>query len=299
MREALLSPCRLCPRRCGADRLRGQAGYCKSGREIKIARAALHHWEEPPISGENGSGAVFFSYCTMQCVFCQNYAISTLHRGKQVSVEELADAFLALQEQHAENINLVTPTHYVPQIIDALDIARKGGLRLPVVYNTSGYELPETLRLLEGYVDIYLPDFKYWADRYAVRYSNAPRYAEYAKAALAEMYRQTGPPVFDSRGVMRKGVIVRHMLLPGLLFDAKKILDYLYKTYKHNIYISIMNQYTPLEHVRAYPEINRPVSAAYYGALLDYASKIGIERAFIQEGGTVSESFIPAFYPED
>lgn len=298
MYEELLSACRLCPRQCGADRLSGQTGICGAGRDIKLARSALHAWEEPPVSGQKGSGAVFFSHCPLHCVYCQNYAISTLHHGQTITVEALSEIFLDLQAQGAHNINLVTPTHYVPQIITALSAARSAGLNLPVVYNCGGYENVETLRLLKDWVDIYLPDIKYFSDRIAVKYSGAPRYFEYAKAALAEMVRQTGPAVIDENGIMQKGVIVRHMLLPGCLFDAKKIIDYLFNTYHNDIYISIMNQYTPLPHVEKYPELCRPVSARYYETLVDYAASLGVENAFIQEGGTVSESFIPEFYKE-
>lgn len=299
MYEALLSACKLCPRQCGVDRLTGKTGFCGAGKKIRIARSALHHWEEPPISGTAGSGAVFFSHCTLQCVFCQNYEISTLHHGKTITETELADCFLDLQAQGAHNINLVTPTHYVPQIITALDIAKRAGLHLPVVYNCGGYESVDTLRLLEGWVDIYLPDMKYYQDTLAQKYSGAAGYFQQAKQALAEMVRQTGEPVLNENGIMQRGVIVRHMLLPGQLFDSKKIIDYLYNTYHNSVYISIMNQYTPLAHVAGYPELCRPVSKAYYDTLVDYAAGIGVENAFIQEGGTVSESFIPAFYDEE
>jgi len=297
--EELLASCQLCPRRCGVNRLSGKTGFCGAGHEIKIARSALHYWEEPPISGKNGSGAVFFSYCPLQCVYCQNYEISTLYHGKTVTTAELTDIFLDLQAQGALNINLVTPTHYVPQIITALSAAKSAGLRIPIVYNCGGYESLDTLRLLEGWIDIYLPDMKYFSDKHAAKYSGASRYFEHASAAIAEMVRQTGPPVLDENGVMRRGVIVRHMLLPGQLFDSKKIIDYLYETYHNDIYISIMNQYTPLPHTEKYPELCRPVSERYYSAIVDYAASIGVENAFIQEGGTVDESFIPEFYYDE
>lgn len=285
----------LCPRRCGADRKSGKIGFCGSGDEIKIGRYGLHMWEEPCISGDNGSGTVFFSYCNLKCVFCQNYKISTKMQGKIISTNELADIFLELQAMKANNINLVTPTHYADKIIDALDIARKKGLRLPVIYNTSGYETVETLKMLDGYVDVYLPDFKYWRSDVAKRYSNASDYPEVAKAAIAEMVRQTGAVRFEN-GLITKGTIVRHMLLPGNLYDAKKIIDHLYSTYGDDIFISIMNQYTPLKQVKNIPPLNRKVGKREYDTLIDYAANIGIKNAYIQDGETALESFIPEFY---
>lgn len=293
-----LETCKLCPRECGADRLHGQVGFCRATDGIRIARAALHYWEEPCISGEKGSGTVFFSHCTLKCVFCQNHEISTSGRGKVVSIERLATIFLELQEKGANNINLVTPTHYVPQIIMAIEMARKKGLILPIVYNSSGYEKVETLKALEGYVDIYLPDFKYFKEKYAKKYSFAPEYTEFAKQALDEMVRQVGEPKFDENGMMLKGVIVRHLMLPGLLFDSKKIVEYLYNTYGNRIYISLMNQYTPLEQVKAYPELNRVLSSSHYDYLVDYALDLGVENGYIQEGETNKESFIPPFNEE-
>lgn len=293
-----LSNCRLCPRECSADRAGGRVGYCKAGTDIKIARAALHQWEEPPVSGTQGSGAVFFSYCNLGCVFCQNYKISKEHRGRSVSVDELCKIFLDLQTQGAHNINLVTPTHYIPQIAEALIMAKKAGLDIPILYNCGGYESAYALKLLDGLIDIYMPDVKYASDKYAVKYSNAPNYFEYAKKALEEMYRQVGKPVLDDNGIMQRGMLVRHMLLPGLLFDSKKILDYLYATFGDNIYISIMNQYTPMPCAADYPEINKRVDKRYYEALVDYAEKLGITNAFVQSGEAVGESFIPEFYSE-
>ena len=298
MNTSCLSECRLCPRECGADRIGGRVGYCGAGEEIKIARAALHHWEEPPISGSNGSGAVFFSHCNLGCVFCQNYKISREHMGRTVTIDELCRIFLDLQAQGAHNINLVTPTHYIPQLAEALLMAKGAGLVIPVLYNCGGYESADALKLLDGIIDIYMPDMKYYSDKYAVKYSNAPRYFDCAKKALEEMYRQTGRAVLDENGIMQKGIIVRHMLLPGLLFDSKKILDYLYGTYGDDIFISIMNQYTPMPGVADYPEINKRVDKRYYDTLVAYAEKIGITNAFIQSGEAVGESFIPEFYGE-
>lgn len=290
--------CTLCPRNCKADRSKGETGFCGTDSRIKIARAALHFWEEPCLSGTNGSGAVFFSGCNLRCVFCQNYKISTCRTGKYITEEELAEIFLELQRQKAHNINLVTATHFVPQVINALNIAKEKGLKIPVVYNCGGYESVDTLSTLKGHVDIYLPDFKYFDNRYAIKYSSAKNYRETAEAAIAEMYKQTGDAEFDKDGIMKHGVIVRHLMLPGLLFDSKKIIDYLYNTYGSRIWISIMNQYTPLEHVKKFPELTRPVDKRCYDKLIDYAAEIGVTNAFIQEGGTVGENFIPEFYGE-
>ncbi len=289
-----LKSCTLCPRVCKIDRTLGQTGYCKADERIKIAKAYLHQWEEPPISGTNGSGTVFFSHCNMGCVFCQNYKISSEHQGKYVTIEELSEIFLDLEKQKAHNINLVTPTHYVPQIADALILAKNKGLKIPVLYNSGGYENVDALKLLDGLIDIYMPDMKYFDDKYAIKYSNAPHYFEYAKKAIDEMYRQVGKNKFD-KDIMTKGIIVRHMMLPGLLFDSKKILDYLYSKYGDNIYISIMSQYTPMPNVKDYPEINKTVSKKYYETLVIYAAEIGIKNAFVQDGTSVGESFIPDF----
>ncbi|MGI5894807.1 MAG: radical SAM protein [Candidatus Merdivicinus sp.] len=292
----LLEHCILCPRECGINRLAGEKGRCgASGEKIRVARAALHYWEEPCISGSNGSGAVFFSYCPLQCVYCQNRAISRGEAGKDISIERLSEIFLELQAQKAHNINLVTPTHYVPQIILALQKAKQNGLTIPIVFNCGGYEKPETLQLLDGLVDVYLPDFKYVSAEHAARYSHASDYFDHAKAALAEMVRQTGKAVFDVHGIMTRGVIVRHLLLPGMAQESKKILRYLHRKYGDTIYLSIMNQFTPLENVQDYPEINRTITESEYEKMIDFAVNLGIENGFIQEGGTADESFIPAF----
>jgi len=293
--NALLSNCTLCPRNCGVDRTIGKLGYCGMPAEIIAARASLHMWEEPCLVGSTGSGTVFFSGCNLKCVFCQNHDIALGQAGKKISVTRLSEIFLELQEKGASNINLVTPTHYIPQICLALTEAKVKGLHLPIVYNSGGYEKPESLRLLEGLVDIYLPDFKYISSELSSRYSFAPDYFDYAAKSLAEMYRQTGPCIFNEAGLLQKGVIVRHLLLPGQAKDSKKVLHYLHDTYGDNIWISIMNQYTPLPHVRNTPELNRPVSSEEYERVINYAIRLGIENAFIQEGETAQESFIPPF----
>lgn len=273
-------------------------GYCGVKNTLRVARAALHFWEEPCISGEEGSGAVFFTGCNLRCVYCQNYHIARAEQGKEITIERLAEIFLELQAQNANNINLVTGTHYVPQIVEALKLSKEKGLKLPIVFNCGGYENVSTLQMLEGLVDIYLPDFKYMDSERAKRYSHAENYPETAKAALAEMVRQQPEAVFDERGMMQKGVIVRHLMLPGGIKDSKAVVSYLYETYKDRIYLSLMNQYTPLPHVERYPEINRKLKKFEYDRLVDYAISLGVENGFIQEGETAEESFIPAFTNE-
>jgi putative pyruvate formate lyase activating enzyme len=296
MNHSLLTSCTLCPRKCGVNRENGEIGFCKAGAKIKAARAALHYWEEPCLSGTSGSGTVFFSNCSMQCVFCQNRHISTEQFGVELTQEQLSDIFLSLQSQGALNINLVTPTHFVPQIITALSLARQNGLYLPVVYNTSGYETVETLQLLDGLVDIYLPDFKYWDNQYAIRYSAAPNYREYATAAVREMIKQVGLPRFHKNGIMRKGVIVRHLMLPGLLEDTKQIMKHLWETFHDQIYISLMSQYTPSDTLTEhYPELCRTVSEKEYQEAISYLLSLGVTQGFTQEGEAASESFIPPF----
>ena len=288
--------CDLCPRKCLVDRKKGEKGICGQTENLKVARAALHFWEEPCISGDAGSGAVFFSGCPLHCVFCQNENIANGTVGKEISLERLVDIFLELQEKRANNINLVTPGHFVPQIVKALDQARKEGLTLPVVYNTSSYETVDTIKMLEGYVDIYLPDFKYMSPVLSKKYSHAPDYFETACAAISEMYRQVGDSVIDEdTGLMQHGMIVRHLLLPGQTKDSKKILRYLHETYGDHIYISIMNQYTPLPQVADIEVLNRTVTPEEYDRVLRFAERIGIERGFRQEGTAASESFIPEF----
>lgn len=292
-----MSNCNLCPRQCGADRENGKSGICGvSGKNMLAARAALHFWEEPCISGEKGSGTVFFSGCPLRCVYCQNYQIASTEVGMEISEERLKDIFLELQEKGAHNINLVTPTHYTPEIIRAIGKAKERGLRLPVVYNCSGYEKVETLKTLKGIVDIYLTDFKYMEKETAVRYSEAPDYPEIARAALKEMMDQTGEAKFDENGIMQSGVIVRHLLLPGHVRNARAVVKYVYETYGNQLYLSLMNQYTPLPQVKKeFPELDRRVTEREYQRLISYALELGIENAFIQDGKTAEESFIPMF----
>lgn len=294
--EILMSDCTLCPRQCHANRLAGEVGFCGQTASITAARAALHFWEEPCISGTEGSGTVFFSGCNLRCIFCQNHDIALGKKGKEISLERLADIFLELQAQGANNINLVTPTHFIPQIRYALLLAKEKGLTLPIVYNTGSYEMPEALKLLDGLIDIYLPDLKYDSAALSEEYSNAPDYFTYAIENISEMFRQVGTPVFEEQtGLMKRGIIVRHLLLPGQTKDSKKILRYLHETYGNDIYVSIMNQYTPLPQVAEIPALNRKVTSAEYARVLTFAEMIGIEQGFQQEGEAADESFIPPF----
>ena len=288
--------CNLCPRHCGADRGAGKTGYCRVTSGIKIARAALHFWEEPCISGEDGSGTVFFCGCTLGCVYCQNQEISRGVAGKYISSERLSEIFLELQEKKANNINLVTPDHYAPQIAEAVVRARKNGLRIPVVANTGGYVSDEIYDALAPVTDIWLADYKYSSPELARKYSKAGDYPEVARKALKRMFRDTGKPVYNEDDMLLKGIIVRLLLLPGCVEDAKRSVKYLYEEYGDDIILSLMNQYTPPSSLlKDYPEIDRSVTREEYDELIDYAVDLGVENAFTQEDGTDSASFIPPF----
>nr|WP_330368796.1 radical SAM protein [Butyrivibrio sp. FC2001] len=311
-----MKTCMICPRKCGVDRTKGQLGYCRQPAHLTAARAYLHAWEEPCISGEKGSGTVFFSGCNMHCVFCQNSEIALGDVSKQIPQERLSEIFFELQEKGASNINLVTPTHFVPLIIPALENARNQGLFIPVVYNTSAYENVDTLKALEGLIDIYLPDCKYYSEELSLRYSNAPGYFETSIAVIDEMLRQVGVPKFfanrpiganaynllmeesedDYEGpLMKSGVIIRHLMLPGQLADSKKIVKELLHRYGDKVYLSIMNQFTPHGDLTGYPELLKGVNPDDYDELIDYAIELGLENGFFQGEGTDAESFIPAF----
>ena len=283
--------CTLCARGCGVNRYR-QNGFCNVGAELYVARAALHHWEEPPISGTNGSGTIFFSGCSLSCVFCQNRDISRGRAGRSISTEHLSEIMLELQGQGAHNINLVTPTHYIPTIVESIKMAKANGLTLPIVYNTGSYETVESIRMLDGLVDIYLPDLKYFSKKTA-QLSKAPDYPEVARAAISEMYKQVGKCIFDDYGIMKRGMIARILLLPGHVADAKLSLKHLVETYGDNIYVSLMNQYTPMDGMQS--PLNRTVTREEYRDLLLYAEKLGLKNGFTQEFGTAKESFIPPF----
>lgn len=290
-----LKKCRLCPRVCGVDRTAGCRGFCGAGRSARIARAALHYWEEPCISGKNGSGTVFFSGCTMRCIYCQNYELSAKNFGYDITERELARKFLMLQGQGAENINLVTPTQYIPHIINSVCDARKNGLSIPVVYNTGGYETERSLELLEGTVDVYLPDFKYFNDKLAAKYSSAAGYTRIVKNALDIMFEQVGEPIFDGNGMMIKGMIIRHLMLPGHLDDTARIINYISKRFGNSVYFSLMSQYTPVRKIKGHPDLNRTVEKKYYDFAVSICEDLGMENVFIQEGSSVGESFIPEF----
>ena len=308
MFENAYEECRLCPRECGVNRRLGQLGFCGMDGVLRVARAALHLWEEPCISGKSGSGAVFFSGCNLRCVYCQNFDIAAGMRGKNISRERLAEIFLELQEQGAANINLVTPDHVLPDIVWSLLKAKEQGLHIPVVYNGSGYEKPDVIAALDGLVDIFLTDFKYMDSELAGRLSHAEDYPQVAKLALEQMVKITGDPLFNEAGMMQRGVIVRHLLLPGHKKNAKEVLKYLWETYGDGIYISLMNQYTPMTQltfhrgnqemeriIRQEPQLMRKVTRREYEQVVDYALQLGITNAFIQEGDVAKESFIPDF----
>ncbi len=285
--------CRLCPRQCGVNR-NVSAGFCGEKGELFAARASLHLWEEPVISGSRGSGTVFFRGCNLKCVYCQNYSIAHNKGGKNISSSRLAEIYLSLQEKGAHNINLVTPTHFLPHIISSVAAARQTGLTIPIVYNTGGYERVEAVRTLKDTVDIYLTDFKYFTSETAEKYSRAPDYFSFASDALDEMVSQNPKPVIEN-GLMKKGVIIRHLLLPGHLIESKILLKYLFQKYGNSVFYSLMNQYTPVRPIAEYPNLNRTVTMREYNSLISYASRLGITNAFIQEGGTQKDSFIPAF----
>ena len=288
----ILEKCAICPHNCGINRLNNQIGRCKSKDTIKVALYSTHNFEEPCISGKKGSGTVFFSNCNMNCVFCQNYEISQQGKGKEISIEELAEIFIKQQEKDVENINLVTPTSYVPQIIEAIKIARKNGLKLPIVYNTNGYEKVETLKMLEGYVDIYLPDFKYSDDELGKRLSKVDNYFEIATEALKEMYRQTGKAVFNGEGIMQKGMIIRHLVLPNHILNSRRVLKWINEN-MHDVYVSVMAQYFPTYKAKEIDDINRKLTKKEYEQIENYLYRLDLENGYIQELGEHEEEYVP------
>ncbi len=286
--------CALCPKSCKADRT-NKIGACGANGKIKAAMAALHEWEEPCISGEHGSGTIFFSGCPLKCVFCQNRDISQNLVGFEITEDRLCEIFFELEDLGAHNINLVSPTPYIREIKNAIESAKSKGIKLPFVYNSSGYEKVTALKMLDGLIDIYLPDFKYMSNTLAKKYSGAQNYPEYAKKAIAEMVRQCNRPIFDKDCIMKRGVIVRHLVLPECTQDSKEAIKYLYSTYKDSIYISIMSQYTPVYYIPEHPELMRKITEKEYDAVVDFAVDIGVTQGFIQDGEAASESFIPVF----
>lgn len=290
----ILKSCNLCYRNCNINRYKNK-GICGANDKLKVARAALYYFEEPCISGKNGSGAVFFSNCNLKCIFCQNDKISLNGYGKEISIKRLSEIFIELQNKNANNINLVTPTMYVPHIIKAIKKAKNNGLNIPIIYNTGSYENIDTIKILKNYVDVYLPDLKYFNNDIALKYSNVNNYFNVASKAIDKMYNNVGPVKFNENGIIIKGVIVRILLLPGLVDDAKELVKYLYNKYGNNIYISLMNQYTPINHFKNYDNLNRKVTEDEYDELINYAYDLGVRNGFIQEGDTGSKEFIPNF----
>ena len=288
----ILEKCAICPHNCGINRLNNQIGRCKSKDTVKVALYSTHNFEEPCISGKKGSGTVFFSNCNMNCVFCQNYEISQQGKGKEISIEELADIFIKQQEKDVENINLVTPTSYVPQILEAIKIARKNGLKLPIVYNTNGYEKVETLKMLEGYEDIYLPDFKYSDNELGKRLSKVDNYFEIVTEALKEMYRQTGKAVFNGEGIMQKGMIIRHLVLPNHILNSRRVLKWINEN-MHDVYVSVMAQYFPTYKAKEIGDINRKLTKEEYEQIENYLYRLDLENGYIQELGEHEEEYVP------
>lgn len=289
-----LECCTICPHNCKINRTKNP-GRCKSTDKIKIALYSIHNFEEPCISGENGSGTIFFSNCNMNCVFCQNYEISQLGRGKEITIEELANVMIKQQERNVQNINLVTPTSYALHIVEAIKIARKKGLKIPIVYNTNGYESVETLKLLEGYVDIYLPDLKYYYDDLAKKYSKVDNYFQIATKAIQEMYRQVGAPVLDENGVMKKGLMIRHLILPNEVQNSKKVLKWVKENIDSNVYVSIMAQYFPTYKAKEIPEIARKITKEEYEKVENYLYELDLENGYIQELGEHEEEYVPTW----
>ncbi|MEG1849156.1 MAG: radical SAM protein [Oscillospiraceae bacterium] len=292
-----LTACLLCPRRCGVDRTAGERGFCGAGERVRAARAAPHLWEEPCISGTRGAGTVFFSSCTLGCVFCQNAQISHHAEGIELTTEQLTEVFLRLAACGVHNLELVTPTQFAPQIIEAVAQARERGMHLPILYNCGGYELPETIRLLADTVDVWMPDFKYADGRAAARYSGAADYPEVAQTAIDEMLALAGPPQYDAEGLLIRGVLVRHLLLPGLLADSLHAVKQLWERYGDDVVLSLMSQYTPMPFLDGarFPALTRTVNPRHYEALCTFAAELGITRCYLQEGASAGPDCIPAF----
>ena len=285
--------CTLCPHKCKVDR-NINLGRCKAGDKIEIGGTSLHKFEEPCISGKNGSGTVFFSKCNLNCVFCQNYEISNLGNGKQIEVEELSNIFLKQQEKNAENINLVSPTIYADKIVEAIKIAKEKGLKIPIIYNTNGYENIETLKKLDGYIDVYLPDLKYYYEELAIKYSKVQNYFKIATEAIKEMYKQVGSPKFDENGMIKKGLIIRHLVLPNNLENSKKVLKWIKENIDEKVYVSIMTQYFPTYKAQEYQEINRKINKEEYVEIENYIYDLGIENGYMQDFSEENEEqYVP------
>ena len=290
-----LDECKICPHKCKINRNEGKIGRCRAGKDIKIALASIHNYEEPCISGKNGSGTVFFSNCNLNCIYCQNYEISQLGKGKVITIEHLAEIFINQQNKNVNNINLVTPTMYVPQIIEAIKIAREKGLNIPIIYNSNGYENVETIKMLDGYIDVYLPDLKYYSNEISKKYSNVDNYFETAVAAIKEMQKQVGNPVFDENGIIKKGVIIRHLILPNHILNTKNILKYIKENFDDNIYISVMAQYFPTYKAKENDKINRKITKKEYKEVEEYLYCLNLKNGYIQELGEHEEEYVPTF----
>lgn len=286
--------CNLCPHKCNVEREKS-VGRCRANDKIKIALTSLHYYEEPCISGKNGSGTIFFSHCNLSCIYCQNYKISDLGYGKEITVEHLADIMISLENKKANNINLVSPTIYADKIIEAIKIARKKGLTIPIVYNSSGYETIETINKLKGYIDIYLPDFKYATDEIGKKYSKVSNYSSYAKNAIKAMYEQVGKPVYDEKGILKKGVIIRHLVLPNNLDNSKKVLKWIKDTFSDNVIVSVMAQYFPTYKAKENSDLNRKLTKEEYDNIEDYLFKLNLENGYIQKLGEHEEEYVPEF----
>ena len=288
-----LEKCELCPHKCKVNRTNGNLGKCKSSDKVKIALVSVHNYEEPCISGKNGSGTIFFSNCNMNCVFCQNYEISQEGLGKEISIQRLAEVFIEQQKRKVNNINLVTPTSYVIQIVEAIKIAKKNGLKIPIVYNTNGYENVETIKLLDGYIDIYLPDLKYSNNNIAKKYSKVDNYFEIATNAIKEMYRQVGKAKFNDKGIMQKGMIIRHLVLPNNIENSKNVLKWIEEKMPKDILVSIMAQYFPTYKSKKIDDINRKLNKKEYEEIEKYLYKLNLENGYIQELGEHEEEYVP------
>lgn len=289
-----LEHCSICPHKCGINRNKEEVGRCKSKNTVKIALYSIHNFEEPCISGENGSGTIFFSNCTMNCIYCQNYEISQQGVGKEKTIEELANIFLKQQERNVQNVNLVTPTSYVPQIIEAIKIAKKQGFNLPIVYNTNGYENIETIKMLNGYIDIYLPDLKYYYNELGEKYSKIKKYFNIATEAIKEMYNQVGAPVLDENGIMKKGLMIRHLVLPNNIENSKQVLKWIKENLDKKVYVSIMAQYFPTYKAKENVELNRKLSKKEYEEIENYLYDVlELENGYIQELGEHEEEYVP------
>lgn len=290
-----LDECKICPHKCKINRNEGKIGRCRAGKDVRIALASIHNYEEPCISGTNGSGTVFFSNCNLNCIYCQNYEISQQGKGKDISIEHLAEIFINQQNKNVNNINLVTPTMYVPQIIEAIKIARNMGLKIPIVYNSNGYENVETIKMLDGYIDVYLPDLKYYSNELSKKYSNVDNYFEIAVEAIKEMKRQVGNPVFDENGIIKKGMIIRHLILPNHILNTKKILKYIKENFDEDTYVSVMAQYFPTYKAKQNDKINRKISKKEYREVEEFLYCLDLKNGYIQELGEHEEEYVPTF----